>query len=187
MLTNLSKNDFEKLLATLDKNREQAAGKYLALREKLERFFEWRGFDNTEELTDTVFDRMVKKISAGEIVENAEAYGLAVAKFVLLEAQRENFKTTELEENSGKTILAENDFDKLKQMRLKCLDKCLHELPEEKRRLLIDYFDTDEKTLIPKRKSIAENIGVNLNTLRIRISRLKSKVEKCMKKCCGEK
>lgn len=191
MLKTLSTKEFEQFLKTLDLDRNQAAEKYVALRERLERFFEWRNCENVEQLTDIVFDRVVKKISSGEKIENAEAYCVTVAKFVLMENRREVLRSEELDENSKEISSINNkeefaDEDGIKAKRFKCLDKCLAELSVDKRKLLINYFDTDEATMIPTRKSLAKKLGINLNTLRIRISRLKTKIEKCTKDCCKE-
>jgi DNA-directed RNA polymerase specialized sigma24 family protein len=192
MLKSLSKIDFELFLKTLSEDREQAAEKYIGLRERLERFFEWRDCENTEELTDVVFDRVTKKIIGGEKIKNTEAYCVSVAKFVLLENRREVLRTKELDENSkeiNSSIVNDdsNYEDNVKDKRLKCLDKCLTELPEDKRNLLINYFDTDETTMISTRKNLAEKMGLNLNSLRIRICRLKTKLEKCTKECCDDR
>ncbi len=187
MLKGLSKIDFEQFLQQLDRDRNQAAEKYLALRERLEKFFEWRDCENTEELTDIVFDRLIKKILDGENIEDTEAYSVSVAKFVLLENRRKSLKKEELDENSRKLIV-ENDFesDEFNAGKLNCLNKCLADFPEDKRRLLIEYFDTDEATMITKRRRLAEKSGINLNSLRIRVSRFKSKLEKCAKECCDK-
>lgn len=188
MLKGLSEKDLDTFLVTLDDNRGIAAEKYIGVRERLERFFEWRGLENSEELTDIVFDRVVKKIIDGEKIENAEAYCVSVAKFVLLEGRRENFKTTELNEDSSQASFEQDTVDeresKLKDIQFTCLDKCLSELPVDKRELLVGYFDTDQKTMISTRKNLANEVGINLNSLRIRISRLKTKLEKCVKECC---
>ncbi len=186
MLKNLSTDDFDKFLETLDAgSRKQAAGKYIALRERLERFFEWRNCENPEDLADVVFDRVIKKILEGEEIKNTEAYSVTVAKYVLLENRREVLRNKELDENSSEIIETEN-IDEQKDKRLKCLDKCLNEFPDDKRKMLINYFDTDEETMIPARKRLAKKLGLNLNSLRIRVCRLKSKLEKCTKDCCGQ-
>ncbi len=186
MLKGLSTIDFNQFLNTLDENREQAAGKYIALRERLEKFFEWRDCENTEELTDIVFDRAVKKIIEGEKIKNAEAFCVSIAKFVLLENRREVLRNRELDENSRETSFDFDveDEDELRDKQFKCLDECLAKFPADKRKLIVNYFDTDEQTMIPTRKRLAEKLGVTLNSLRIRISRLKSKLEKCTKECC---
>lgn len=187
MLKSLSKIDFEQFLQMLDEDRELAAEKYIALRSRLEKFFEWRNCENTEELTDIVFDRVLKKISEGEIIENADAYSISIAKFVLMENRRNVLKNEEFDENSREfTAEKEPENEEKDDKKFKCLNGCLAELPEDKRKLLVGYFETDKKTMISARKSLAEKVGLNLNSLRIRISRLKTKLEKCVKKCCDK-
>ncbi len=176
-------------LRTLDADRDAASEKYLRLRERLERFFEWRNCENIEELTDIVFDRTAKKIADGEKLVNVEAYCVSVAKFVLLENRREAFRTKDLDENSSNMIESrnENGSEKnsdLNDTRYRCLDSCLSEFPGNDRKLIINYFDTDEKTMISTRKRLAQACGITLNSLRIRVCRLKSKLETCTKKCC---
>ncbi len=63
MLETLTQTGFDKLLATLDADREQAGVKYESLRARLIKFFEWRNCESAEELTDTVFDRIIGKIT----------------------------------------------------------------------------------------------------------------------------
>ena len=187
MLGSLSKVDFELFLNTLDQNREQAAEKYIALRERLENFFVWRNCENAEELTDIVFDRIVKKITEGEQIKNAEAFCVSISKFVLMENRREVLRTKELDDDTPEITVDADEEVELRRKQLRCLNKCMAKLPEDKRKLLIGYFDTEEKTMIPARKRLAEKLDLTLNSLRIRISRLKTKMEKCTKDCCAEK
>jgi DNA-directed RNA polymerase specialized sigma24 family protein len=187
MLENLTKFDFEQFLQTLDYDKDTAAEKYLRLRSSLESFFEWRDCENTEELTDIVFDRVVKKIVSGEKVENIEAFSVSIAKFVVLEHKRKSQRNAELDEVSDTENFAENfETEDLKRRNLECLRKCLAKLPDKKRRLLVDYYDTEENTMISKRKSLAKKMELNLNSLRIRVSRLREKLERCTKDCCDD-
>lgn len=185
MLTGLLTIGFDEFLKTLDADRDEASEKYLRLRERLERFFEWRNCENIEDLTDIVFDRTAKKIVEGEKLLNVEAYCVSVAKFVLLENRREVFRTEELDETSSKVIANGPGNEKdLSDIRFKCLDSCLGQFPLDDRKLIIGYFDTNETTMISTRKSLAESLGITLNSLRIRVCRLKSKLESCTKQCC---
>lgn len=180
---------FSLFLKTLDRDDQKAAENYLVLREKLERFFEWRDCENVEGLTDIVFDRTINKIENGEVIENAEAYCASVAKFVLLENRREVLRNAEFDENSPRLSSPIGDAagkDDPQDKRFECLDRCLDEFPVENRDLLISYFDSEDKTMIQSRKRLADELGTNLNTLRIRISRLKAKLERCTRSCCGE-
>ena len=84
----LTQTGFDKLLATLDADREQAGAKYESLRRRLIRFFEWRKCETAAELTDIVFDRVIKKIAEGEQIQNIGAYSATVAQFVFKEDWR---------------------------------------------------------------------------------------------------
>lgn len=180
----LSKADFDLFLDTLDTNREQAAEKYIALRERLENFFLWRDCENSEELTDIVFDRTLKKINEGEKIRNAEAFCVSIAKFVLLENRRDVLRITELDKNISEVNADSEEEIEIRRKQLRCLDSCLSKLTVEKQNLLIGYFDTEEKPLIQSRQFLAEKLDITVNSLRIRVSRLKSKLEKCTKECC---
>lgn len=180
---------FRSFLKTLGAEESDAAEKYVELRERLERFFEWRDCESVEDLADIVFDRTIKKIIEGEKIENAEAYCFSVSKFVLLENRRESLRKVQFDENLRQTahgIGTESNDDELKRKRFSCLDRCLTEFPVDIRSLLIRYFETDERTMISSRRTLADALGINLNSLRIRISRLKAKLEKCTRDCCAE-
>ena len=185
----LTQTGFDKLLATLDADREQAGAKYESLRVRLVKFFEWRNCESAEELTDTVFDRLVKKIQAGEQIQNINAYAATVAQFVFKEDCRRAtrlFQTIEdnpaIENLTATGKLAETD--ETDDARFDCLEKCLTEFSDENRRLITAYYDTDEQTMIATRKRLADSLEVSLNTLRIRVCRLKAKLEVCTKDCC---
>lgn len=181
---------FDKLLALLDADREQAGLKYENLRQRLIKFFEWRNCEMSEELSDVVFDRMLKKISEGEQIHHISAYAATVAQYVFKEYLRSNERQNQLIEDSpevqnirAKEIQNNDEFTEFRQ---NCFDKCLAEFDAENRKFIIAYYNTDEKTLINTRKRLAEEMKSNLNTLRIKACRLKAKLENCTLKCCGK-
>ena len=185
----LTQTGFDKLLATLDSEREQAGVKYESLRARLVKFFEWRSCESAEELTDVVFDRIVKKIAEGEQIQNINAYSLSVAQFVFKEdCRRREHLFQSIEDNPAiENLTATDDLtktDKTEDARLDCLDECLNEFSDDNRRLITAYYDTDERTMISTRKRLADSLSVSLNTLRIRVCRLKTKLEDCTKDCC---
>ncbi len=187
----LSQTGFDKLLALLDADRERAGAKYESLRARLIKFFEWRNCETPEELADTVFDRVTKKIESGEHVLNVAAYAVTVAQFVLKEDGRAAARLLQSIEDSpgledrlaAGTMAAPDETD---EVRLNCLDRCLAEFPEEQRRLVTAYYDTDERTMIGARKRLAAAEGISLNSLRIRVCRLKARLEECARECCRE-
>jgi DNA-directed RNA polymerase specialized sigma24 family protein len=185
----LTQSGFDKLLATLDPDREQAGAKYESLRVRLVKLFEWRNCETPEELTDTVFDRVIKKIVEGEQIQNIHAYATSVAQFVFKEDCRSNERLFQpIENNPGaQNLIAKSgsaETDETDNPRLECLEKCLSEFSGENHRLVTAYYDTDERTMIATRKRLANSLGISLNTLRIRVCRLKAKLEDCTIDCC---
>ncbi len=182
----ITQTGFDKLLTTLDANDRDAAGlKYESLRVRLLKFFEWRNCASAEELTDTVFDRVMKKIVEGEEIQNVGAYAATVAQFIFKEDCRNRerlFQSIEdAPEIADKKDLREdeNEADKTN-----CLEKCLAEFSAENRRVIVAYYDTDERTMIATRKRLADEMKISLNVLRIRVCRLKAKLEDCTRDCC---
>jgi DNA-directed RNA polymerase specialized sigma24 family protein len=187
----LTQTAFDKFLALLDADRERAGARYEALRARLIKFFEWRDCDTPEELADAVFDRVTKKIESGESVRNVEAYSATVAQFVLKEdARAPSRRSQSIEDNPRlENRLAAGDADapdETDEVRLACLDKCLAELSGEQRRLITAYYDTDERTMIEARRRLAAAEGISPNSLRIRVCRLKARLEECANDCCRE-
>lgn len=179
--------DFDNFLALLDANRETAGVKYESLRARLIKFFEWRNCETSEELADAVFDRILRKIAEGERIQNVNAYAAGVAQFVFKENLRNHaFLSEPLDENPNIQNYAEKsgaEETETENMRFDCLEKCLSAMDSETRRLLIAYHDTDERTMIWARRRLADSLKVSLNTLRIRVCRLKSKLENCVRDC----
>ncbi len=184
----ITQTGFDKLLATLDADREQAGAKYESLRLRLIKFFEWRNCETAEELTDTVFDRVIKKIIEGEQIQNVAAYSATVAQFVFKEDCRKRerlFQSIEDVQEIGSPAKKNNFFEpESDDAQMNCLEKCLAEFSDANRRLVIAYYDTDERTMIATRKSLADEMRISLNTLRIRVCRLKAKLENCTRNCC---
>ncbi len=187
----LTQTGFDKFLAALDaEDRERAGAKYESLRARLVKFFEWRNCEIPDELTDTVLDRVMKRIEAGEQIKNVGAYAATVAQFVFKEDCRSRERLFQpIDENPAIENLIAKDAavepDDASEARMNCLEKCLAEFSAENRRLVTAYYDTDERTMIAARKRLADSLDVSLNILRIRVCRLKAKLEDCTKNCCG--
>jgi DNA-directed RNA polymerase specialized sigma24 family protein len=179
---------FDKLLGLFDADREQAGVKYELLRQRLLKFFEWRNCEMPEELTDIVFDRVLKKIGEGEQIQQITAFASTVAQFVFKEYLRSNERQNQLIEDAPEVqnIKAKESeiVDEFVELRQNCFEKCLAEFDAENRKFIIAYYTTDEKTMIAARKKLAEELNLNLNTIRIKACRLKSKLENCTLKCC---
>ena len=177
----LSKDFLDKLLLSLDEDRERAGEKYEALRLGLIRFFEWRGSVFPEDHADEVIDRVARKIFQGEEIRNIYSYITGVARFVFMEIVKEREKQQvalrELPANPAKEELPEEDA------RLECLRRCLQSFPPESSRLVMAYYQEDEHNKIKLRKKLAQELGVSPHALRMRLQRLRSKLEECTTDC----
>lgn len=187
----LTQTGFDKLLALLDADRERAGARYESLRVRLIKLCEWRNCETPEELADAAFDRVMRKIEAGERIQNVEAYAAAVVQFVIKEDARSRAGLAQSIEDDPRieNLLVAGGpapHDETDEERLACLDKCLAQLADGQRRLITAYYDTDERTMIEARKRLAASEGISPNSLRIRVCRLKTKLEECARDCCRE-
>ena len=70
--------------------------------------------------------------------------------------------------------------------RLECLRRCLDELPPDQRDLVLQYYkgksDQGESN-IRNRQQLAREAGIPMNALRIRVHRVRRKLEACVHAC----
>jgi len=180
---------FDSLLLSLDSDRDRAGSVYENLRRKLLEFFEARGSHTPDEHADETFDRVMRRITEGERIENPAGYCYGVAKFVWMEASRKLAKApVELDENAplqtrSDTALSLEDSRAPIDQRLDCLDNCLESLADETRQFVFDYYREENGVKIEQRKILAARLNTTLNALRLRASRLRRELAKCTDAC----
>ena len=177
----LTREEFEALLAQLDSDRERAGHCYEILRRKLVRLFEWRGCDAPEDLTDETFNRVSRRLKEGIRLRESGSYGYfyGVAHLVFKEDLRKSLRERRALESRGwppPECLPEGD-----DPTLACLRRCLDRLPAEQRNLVLRYHQSESH--IRNRQALAGELGIPLNALRIRVHRLRRKLELCVHEC----
>lgn len=177
----LDRNGFEKLLESLGPDRDSAGVAYEDLRNRMIRFFQWEGCQRPEDCVDETINRVAAKLLAGEKILNVMAYASGVSRLVLKETQRQQNR------EQPRQVLefpapAPKAPDTAEQ---KCFDRCFERMPEESRGLLLDYYQGDASDRIRNRKTLADRLGISLNSLRNRALRLREKLEQCMHSCLG--
>ena len=175
---------FERLLGVLDPDRERAAQAYETLRQKLVRFFEWRGADAPQDLADRVVDRVSRKLAEGETIREKQpsGYFYGVARNIL----REHWDEKKRERVALRALPREEvseASDPVFDQRLRCLERCLEGLSAGNRELITRYYQGETRKKIENRKSLAGSLDIPLNALRIRACRLREKIEKCVVEC----
>jgi len=178
----LTKEAFDKLLSLFSADQDEAAEKYEAMRRRLQRFFLWKLFQNEDELVDEVINRVARRIDEGEKIANLNGYFGSVARNVAQEEYRKIKRTSTLDDIPD-PVAPDPAPDQDKEGRLQCLEKCLNDLKNESRTLILKYYYFDDRNKIDLRKQLADNLGIQMNALRIRACRLRDVLEGCVKKC----
>jgi DNA-directed RNA polymerase specialized sigma24 family protein len=171
------------LLDFLGPDRNEAGRAYERIRRRLVQILEWQGCARPEELADETFDRVAHKLAGGLEVqaEDPLRYFCGVAYRVLKEVLREEQKERAAlaEVRHLPPAAADDEAERL----LDCLDGCLTAVGEPRRRLLLRYHAGEGRERIDDRRALAAELGLPLNALRIRVHRLRAKIETCVLDC----
>jgi DNA-directed RNA polymerase specialized sigma24 family protein len=176
------------LLSLLGPDREAAAHKYEEIRRRLLRIFEWRGCPYPEELVDETMNRVAHKAAGGLELRSSDPFryvcGVAqlVFKEVLREARKRQAAFTEIRRSEPPRRDDDGDDE-----RLDCLQRCLGELSDDNRQLILHYYSGEGGRRIENRRKLADRLGVAMNALRIRAFRLRGLLEECVVECAGAK
>ena len=179
----MSRDSLERLLALLDPDPAKAARCYQLLRKKLTRLFEWRGARFPEDLADETISRVARKLDEGVEIRSEDPfrYFCGVAHLVFKEVLRERKRERQLLEpgNWTPSQIPEEEPD---DERMAFLQECLDRLPEGNRHLILSYHEGERRERIENRRLLADELDIPLNALRIRVHRIRAKLERCVKK-----
>jgi RNA polymerase sigma factor (sigma-70 family) len=175
---------FDRMLLWLDEDRDIAGSKYEAIRLRLIKVFDYRRCTNSEELTDIVFDRVLKKIDENAVTNgsNPAAYFFKVANNIYLESLKKPVTVELPEEIAQADEQEEEDFNPYYE----CLKKCLQTLPEEKRTFIVGYYEEEKRAKIDFHKKLAQNLGVQIKKLHSQAFRIRAGLQKCVLECVKE-
>ena len=179
----LTQEAFDRLLGWLGEDRERAGEKYLEIRGKLIRFFEWRGCPFPEDHADVTVNRVAKRVSEGEEILNPMAYFIGVARLLVLEILKARAKETQALNEMATSNVEYVDYSSDSEARIECLRKCLVVLSPDNRELILQYYQGDKGEKIENRKKLTERLGVSVNTLRMRTLRLRERLLSCVENC----
>jgi RNA polymerase sigma factor (sigma-70 family) len=179
----IDQTKFEKLLVWLNADRDEAGQKYESIRRRLIYIFLQRGCLMPEDLADETIDRVTQKIEnlAEDYEGDPALYFYSVARHIIFEY----FRRPQPEELS-EFIIQETSLNRPDE-RSNCLVICLQTLTEEKQKLFIEYYRTDQNNHIAHRKQLAIRLGISEGNLRKKIFRLKGTLHNCLLKCLAKK
>jgi RNA polymerase sigma factor (sigma-70 family) len=179
---------YELLLAQLDVDRGKADHEFHQLRQKLVKVFECRRCFDPEACADEAFSRIARRLEEGETIKNLKNYIAGVAKRIAQEKYRKPQMESIDDVTDGGPIAKTNAETVLiegmeRERCLSCLRKCLEHLAPESRDLALSYYEEEKGQKIAHRKGLAKRLGINEETLRKRVERLRRALESCVTKC----
>jgi DNA-directed RNA polymerase specialized sigma24 family protein len=181
----LTAETLSRLLAGFHDDRERAGEAYEALRRTLVKFFDWRGATHPDECADETLDRLARKLDEGATIDDPWRFARGIARLVLLERWRRPEARTMRTDTAQLALLpaplAAEPPDA--EPRSSCFERCLNELPEDGRQLILVYYAQSGRAKIEARKRLAESMRLTENALRSRAQRIRDRLERCTARC----
>lgn len=186
---------FGRLLEWLDDGVDSQGETYLEIRRRLVSYFDRRNRQFPDELADETLNRIAKTLGESDsiAVRPPARYCYVVARFVLLEDIRRGPRCLPVEAVRAEPSLvsvpasAESEHASIREQRLECLDRCLDKLKPEQRDLAVEYYRDAKRIRIDRRRALADRLGITMNALGIRASRLRGSLEACVDDCCSSR
>ncbi len=152
------------------------------LRPRLARFFASRGRGwAADELADDVILRVLQKIRAGLTVDSLEAFTLGVARNVWLEHIRGRADKTEplAQEFEARQPEPADSSE------LDCLERSLGQIPPGARAVVLRFYGSGVAEAKNKdvRRMLAEELGVSMNALFLKVSKLRKQLGEAIEDC----
>lgn len=176
---------FDELLAWLNPDRELAAATYLDLRRALVKIFVWHRCADPEGMTDETFERVIKQVHhlRKTFEGDPRHFFYGVAKNLIKEYQRTIKTHVAIEDVHLAGGPPQEADEETSEMREECLFSCLQKLTAEKRDLILAYYAREKSAKIEQRIAMAEQLGVSMETLRVRMYRIRITLEECIEHC----
>jgi RNA polymerase sigma factor (sigma-70 family) len=189
----LSKDALQRLLNWLDGGANSDGHAYVEMRRRLSDYFGRKNCHTPDDLADETLTRVARRLEEENITrgETPARYCYIVARFVFLEHLRETKAHPTVTHVSGDAVpqlSAPSAADSAeaagaREALLACLQKCLQELDTLNRRIITRYYIGSARVKIDNRRELAESLGLSLNAVTIRASRVRTRLEACIRRC----
>lgn len=181
----------------MDPDVNRAGEVYEHLRCGLVKYFECRGCFSALDLADEAINRVARKIGEGAAIrdESFASYFYGVARNLF----HENLRSPERNQaavdllppnkhpiDNAAELMERRAKYAEREKQLVCLDRCTESLPPQTRTMILSYYEGKQHARIENRKRLAEELGVPMNSLRIRVHRIRAKLEECLLNCLAK-
>ena len=170
-----SEEAFNKLLAWLDPDSTKAAEKYQRIQFRLIKIFAAKGHVDPESLADETLNAVCLKIDwlLTNYSGNPALFFFGVAKKIHLEQIPKNIPQ----------IPSPPDNSEIEAGCL-CLEKCLKTaVNADEGNWVLRYHEGRGQQRIQNRKLLADELGISINALRIRVFHIQARLRPCIEDC----
>jgi RNA polymerase sigma factor (sigma-70 family) len=176
---------FDDLLAWLNPDRELASSIYLKLRDSLLRIFTWNRCADPEGMTDETFDRVARQVHMlrDTFEGNPKLFFYGVANNLIKEYRKTVKSHVSIEAIDLAEDPPQEGEEETSERRQECLSRCLRKLTREKRELILTYYAKEKQAKIIHRAKMAQQLGISIEALRVRMLRIRGSLEECVEHC----
>ena len=177
----ISLEALNRLLDWLDPERDEAGKKYEVIRRALIQIFINSGCIDGEGLADMAIDRVSEKVAEVRDTYKGDPalYFYGFAHNIRLEyhntRREDNIDNIDVEDPGEIVNVSTPDQE--------CLDKCLGRLSKEQREFILEYHSYKGSEKIERHREMAKELGIEVNTLRLRAHRIRNILANCVKNC----
>jgi DNA-directed RNA polymerase specialized sigma24 family protein len=176
----MSPEDFARFLESLSPDREVAGRLYIRLQKKLGGLFGMKGISDTTGATAETIKRATERLVGGADVPDMERFCHGIARNVAKEWWRRE-RREELAFRGFIDSLADDSSEEVERIE-HVLKPCFERLKSEEQNLLVSYCSVPEgMSSAEHRRQLAEAQGITVGALRIQVSRLRDRLEECVK------
>lgn len=177
----VSPEAFARFCEFLSPDIEEAGRRYARLHEKLVGFFTLKGISDPASAADETIDRVTIKVMAGTPIPDADRYCMGIARNIAKEkyrsASRESSAFLNFVENFSDP--ADEQVERIYHI----LKPCFEQLAVEDQQLLLAYCQAVQgRARAEQRRQLAETMMTTVLALRMRVTRLRSRLTDCVRK-----
>jgi RNA polymerase sigma factor (sigma-70 family) len=184
----LTQANLDDLLRWLDPDRERAGQRYERLRRALIKIFAARGCHQAEDLADETITRVSNKaaVLAKTYVGDHSLFFYGVAKNVYREYLKPRLSYDSRIEDRPRSYnmaVTRGDPEMTDDTRFECMMRCLQGLAPKDREVVTQYYEEEKHAKIESRRALAQRYGLTINALRVKASRLRRSLRRCVLEC----
>ena len=171
---------FHRLIARLADDPVRAEEEFHRLRRALTKFFDWRGASHPDDDADETLARLAAKLDEGVDVLDVGGFAHGIARMILKEGARAAAREVPLDTQvlAAAPVASSAEDEALARH----LQQCLETLASTDRELVVAYYDGDRGAAkIERRRRLAHEHALSSNALRIRVQRLRDRLEECIR------